>query len=361
MGYKRRRELIRQLQSIRGSKIVTHINSVRRHIGNLSIPGLVTQLSTEAQPFFSLVLKELGRQDILEIFLHTNGGNTDSVWPLVSLFREYSDNFNVLVPYKAHSAGTLICLGADKIIICKNGELSPVDPSTGNPFNPVDEINKNQRKVISVEDVSSYFDLARNPLRKNQDTIEESISDRLAFKELTENIHPLALGMVNRSHKQIRDLAQRLINTHSHFDESKISSVINSFTEDRYSHNDIYNRRELKALLGDEIIHFPKEEEEKLICELFNEYVDESEMLYPFCPAEELTDQQSKEISIIGGYIESDNMSIVYQTDFILTKRSDLPRNFQVQVSAEQPLPLIPGLPEVYHVNLKKVGWQIKQ
>jgi hypothetical protein len=32
------------------------------------------------------------------------------------MIREFCDEFNVLIPYKAHSAATLLSLGADTII-----------------------------------------------------------------------------------------------------------------------------------------------------------------------------------------------------------------------------------------------------
>lgn len=50
----------------------------------------------------------------------------------------------VIVPYRAHSTGTLIAIGADKIIMGRLGELSPVDPSTGHPFNPENPVNPKQ-------------------------------------------------------------------------------------------------------------------------------------------------------------------------------------------------------------------------
>lgn len=361
MGYDKRKELIQELQKIRKSKIVTHINSDRRRLDSLNIPGLVTQLSTEAQPHFSKVLFDLGMHNKIDLFIHTNGGSTDSVWPLVSLFREYTDNFNVIVPYKAHSAGTLICLGANTIIISKDGELSPIDPSTGNPFNPIDEINPGKRKGISVEDVAAYFDLARNPLSKSDSTNGEPINNTLAFQILTSNVHPLALGMVNRSHKQIRDLAQRLIKTHLSVDEDKLTSVINTFTEERYSHSDIFNRKEIRELLGNEVVKYPSEKEEEIIRELFDEYIDALQLLNPFSPAVELSDTQSKKVSIIGGIIESENTSVIFKSEFILSKRSDLPKNFQIQIPPNQTLPLIPGLPEIYHINIIKMGWQINE
>lgn len=55
----------------------------------------------------------------------------------------------------------MISLGADEIVMSDMSELSPIDPSTANIFNPVDPKNPQNRIPISVEEVMSYFDLAK--------------------------------------------------------------------------------------------------------------------------------------------------------------------------------------------------------
>jgi len=43
-------------------------------------------------------------------------------------------------------------------------EISPIDPSTANVFNPQDPNNPQNRIPISVEDVMAFFDLAKNKI-----------------------------------------------------------------------------------------------------------------------------------------------------------------------------------------------------
>ncbi len=56
----------------------------------------------------------------------------------MSLIRQYTNDFAVMVPLHPFSAATLIALGADKIIMHKMGCLGPIDPSVTNIFNPAD-------------------------------------------------------------------------------------------------------------------------------------------------------------------------------------------------------------------------------
>ena len=49
----------------------------------------------------------------------------------------YCDDLTVIVPHKAHSSGTVISLGANRIVMTKQATLSPIDPSLNNPLNPI--------------------------------------------------------------------------------------------------------------------------------------------------------------------------------------------------------------------------------
>ena len=62
----------------------------------------------------------------------------------------------VLAPFRCHSSGTLVALGARRILMAPLSELSPIDPSTGNQFNPSDPADKSSRLPISVKDVQAY-------------------------------------------------------------------------------------------------------------------------------------------------------------------------------------------------------------
>ncbi len=371
MGYKERQEIIAQLQELRGTKIVAHINSDRRvPEGSLILPGLMTKLGTEAQPFFYDALKNLGRFPSIDLFLYTSGGQTDSVWPLVSLLREFGDTLNVMVPYKSHSAGTLICLGANTIVLGEASELSPVDPSTGNQFNPVDEINPKIRKGISVEEVTSYFDLAKNPAKEDDNDDEsgdpidiKEVDQDLAFKILAEEVHPIALGNVNRSHTQIRELATRLLKSHYNTDidtddgNKKINNIVNSLTQGRYSHTDILNRKEVQTLLGDDIVKFASDEEQDLMIQLYEEYANALSIKKTFVLQEEIGDNSQTEIMTLGAFIETENISLIYHAIHKVFQRSVLPQNFQINIQPNQPMPLIPGFPREINVELREIGW----
>ena len=142
-------ELLEKLEKERSSKLVTYITGDRQPFN--------TRIAADVVPLLSKQLETIGSCEKISLFLYTSGGDMLAPVRIVKLIRNHCRNFEVLVPYKAHSAGTLICLGADKIVMGKLGELTPVDPSTGHPFNPANPNNPQQKLEISVEDLNSYF------------------------------------------------------------------------------------------------------------------------------------------------------------------------------------------------------------
>ncbi len=104
------------------------------------------------------LLDKLGPVPKISLILHTNGGSTLAAWRLVNLVRTFCDELEVLIPLKPLSAGTLISIGADVVVMTKQAALGPIDPSVNNPLNPqVNLGNQLVRVPVSVESVRGYW------------------------------------------------------------------------------------------------------------------------------------------------------------------------------------------------------------
>jgi hypothetical protein len=260
--------------------------------------------------------------------LYSRGGDTNVPWRLVNLIREYGRQFNVLVPFKAHSAATLISLGADRIIMGKMGELSSVDPSVANPFNPPDPMNPMARVPIGVEDVNAYRDLARRFGVKEADG--QLNAD--VFLALASKVDPLALGNVERSYNQIRKLAGDLLRLHTSGKQeaNKVNDVVKILTERLYSHSHLINRREaieigLKAEAADKNL-------DSILWGLFTEYAEDMELDRPFNAPRLLGGQTSAKVELKRAYLESQALTDIFVTEGTITR------------PAPGSLPLPPGI-----------------
>lgn len=301
-----RKTLIQQIEGLRKSRVITYLTSDRQGPVN-------ARIAMDVVPIISKQLRTIGKTQNIDLFLYSTGGDTMVPWRLVSMIREYCDKFSVLVPYKAHSAATMVALGADEIIMSDLSELSPIDPSTANVFNPQDPQNPQNKIPISVEDVMAYFDLAKNKFGIKNDEELAKIFNK--FVESNPQIHPLALGNVNRTHNLIRILAKRLLKSHkAPIKEEEIEKIVNYFTEKLYSHQYLIGRKEAKEDLGLNNVQYADNTLSKAMTDLYEEYKNEMNLGVLWNPENELglnTMQNKKDYKI--AFIESSQLSSYFE------------------------------------------------
>ena len=262
-----KKELIKKIEEQRKSKVITYITSDRQGPVN-------ARIAMDVVPIISKQLQKIGKVENIDLFLYSSGGDTMVPWRLVSMIREYCDKFSVIIPYKAHSAATMISLGADEIVMSDLSEISPIDPSTANVFNPADPTNPQNKIPISVEDVMAYFDLAKNKFGIKNDEELAKIFNK--FVESNPQIHPLALGNINRTHNLIRILAKRLLKSHkTPMKEDETDKIVDYFTEKLYSHQYFIGRKEAKEDLGLKNVVSADEQLTKAMTELYEAYQQE--------------------------------------------------------------------------------------
>ena len=115
MTRRQRVELIKKIQTKRKSKIITLITSDRP---NLSAP--IHHIMNDIIYEQLRTIKRKGEEfEIIDLFLYSRGGDSDAPWSIVSTIREVfpDKQFNVLIPFRAHSAATMISLGADEVVM----------------------------------------------------------------------------------------------------------------------------------------------------------------------------------------------------------------------------------------------------
>jgi hypothetical protein len=77
------------------------------------------------------LLHNVPRGGNIDLLLHTGGGDINAAEKIVVMLRAAvgtESRFRVIVPDFAKSAGTLIALAADKILMSDSSELGPIDP-----------------------------------------------------------------------------------------------------------------------------------------------------------------------------------------------------------------------------------------
>ncbi|MCL6612387.1 MAG: hypothetical protein K6T66_12670 [Peptococcaceae bacterium] len=290
MGRRQRMELITEIGRRRNSAVICYITGDRE---NLS-----TRIAPDVLPVFYRHLEMLPGLQRIDLLLYTRGGDVITPWRLVQLIREYTPEFCVLVPHRAYSAGTLICLGADEILMGRMGELGPIDPSVINAYNPLDPCNPSARVPVNIEDVYSFLSLAGEAAGLDAEALAR------VFYLLAEKIHPLALGNVHRNYLLIRSLANKLLALRRcSLCRENVQRIVDYLTEKLYAHNYTITRREAAEEIGLPV-HFPDRELEKIIWSLYDDFARELQLADPFDP-KDISAAGRVEFNVPAGVVES--------------------------------------------------------
>jgi len=303
MNRTERMELIKKIEEQEKCKIIVYIAGDRA--------GLETRIAADIFPLFHQHLTKIGAQKKIDLFIYSTGGETIAGFGLVNLIREFCEEFNIIIPFKAYSCATLISLGANEILMTKMGQISPVDPSVNHALGPVVQVpgQPGAKRIapVSVEDVNAYIDLAKDEVGLGE---EESMAK--VFEILSSCVNPLVLGAVHRSREQIAHLSKTLLKKHIDKDE-QIKHIVKTLTRERFSHNYLIGRKEAKDVLKLNIVE-PNEVLDKDIISLYDEYKVITQLDNPYNPEVFLGEETTKIGDFNRGIIESHDLTHVFRT-----------------------------------------------
>jgi hypothetical protein len=106
-----RQELIREYEQAHGANLIVVIDQI--------YPRSVT--------FLEELVAEFGPDEPLHMLFASPGGDGETAIRMIRSLQSRCSELTVLVPEQAKSAGTLLCLGANKIRMGPAGDLGPVD------------------------------------------------------------------------------------------------------------------------------------------------------------------------------------------------------------------------------------------
>lgn len=321
-----RLRFIRGIEASRGSRVITYICSDR--------PGGVAQIHEDAIRSMCEHVRRLGRVPRLDLFLYSRGGSVDAPWPIVSLFREHCDTLGVLIPFRAHSAATLIALGCDEIVMSPAGELGPIDPALNRVMQDGGTVVQEE---VRVEDVMSYVGFIRDKAGLGD---QSAIASNVAI--LAEKLQPWFLGSIYRTHSHIRMVARKLLATHTQpKDEQKVGLIVESLAEKTYSHGHAVARKEARDI-GLAVVE-PDNDLEGLMWSLFEEYERDLQMQKPVDPEAVLgVDSDEGEAPLTMGLIESTDQTHAFRGALRVKRLRQTPSQVAINVNLGVQLP--PGV-----------------
>lgn len=148
-------------------------------------------------------------KESLLILLDTGGGNVYSAVKMMDTLRTKYKHITIAVPQEAKSSGTMMCCGADNLIMTSISELGPLDkpmihPNDENSFISALDIVKSIDSMLekALEDETEYA----FKIRKSA-----GISTQKAFEIASDSVSKLVSPMLCREDVKIYNQAKRLL------------------------------------------------------------------------------------------------------------------------------------------------------
>lgn len=113
-----RQATIGRIEKVTGQVLICYVAGINAPIDRDDTVGFVD------------LLHNVDPETNLDLLLHTGGGDIDAAEKLISMVRNKvgTARLRVIVPDFAKSAGTLMVLGADAVVMSDVSELGPIDP-----------------------------------------------------------------------------------------------------------------------------------------------------------------------------------------------------------------------------------------
>ena len=155
----------------------------------------------------------------LEILINSPGGHADKAYRLARYFRGHCKRLNVLIPMRAKSAATILCLNADSIFMGEFAELGPIDAQMRDEvekgqefFSPLDEFKAVEFLRGYLSDILDYlsFVLEHRGMSVKQ-ALHEAMHGTIGIMNpLYSHVDPSRLGSYRQVLAEGQEYAKRL-------------------------------------------------------------------------------------------------------------------------------------------------------
>jgi len=227
-----------------------------------TIPGFIEQIQ----------LLPSGTKSV-DLLLESTGGDGLVAWRMMSLLRARVKKVNVIIPYSAFSAATMLALGGDEIVMGKYGCLGPIDPQ-------ITAIKKDGTpQQFAYEDIVSYLSFT-----KTEAGLSEQSHLEAAFKLLCKTVEPATLGMAKRASSLSVTIGEKLLQMHmtAPEDRAKAKVIAEKLNKAFFNHGHALSGGQAKEI-GLNIVDATHAEEE-VIWEIHKSFEEETEANKPFDP-----------------------------------------------------------------------------
>lgn len=323
LGRDGRVQLIKEIEQVRDSKVVTYICGDRQGAPQAQIAGDVIR------PIYEH-LRGIGKQKKIDFFIHSKGGEIEVPWRMITMLREFCDHLSILIPYHSQSAATLLALGCDEIIMGEKAELGPIDPS----INFGRTGGTTAQEEVAVEDMMAFIRFV-----KSVSPLSRFLYSNHSIACLTEKLSPWNIGKIYRTHTHIRMVAKRMLKKHKQpLSKLVMNKVVKTLAEKIYSHGHAICRVEAKEI-GLPVV-YANSKLDGFMWELFSLYEKTLKLREPLDINTELPDTQDEKIlPLTIAIVESEKKCTVFNGKLKIKRYRQMPASINININATFGLP----------------------
>lgn len=187
------------------------------------------------------------------LILITYGGDPDAAYRIARACHHHYREFEILIPDVCKSAGTLLCVGANRLIFGDRGELGPLDIQLSKPdemfesmsgLDIIQALNALENQVLSS--FRSYLIDIRQGSRIRT-SLAADIAAKLAdgfIAPIAAKIDPVTLGEHQRAMQIAYDYGERLNKMSKSLETGALVKLVSSYP----SHGFVIDRKEASGL-----------------------------------------------------------------------------------------------------------------
>ena len=222
------------------------------------------------RPHDDRVLDQCGprrRRPNLLLMLSTYGGDAHAAYRIARCLQQRYKQFTVYIHGYCKSAGTLLAIGAHKLVMSDYAELGPLDVQ----LRKTDEVGERSSGLTPIQALSTLREKSMQHFRENflelrfdmelPTKVALQMASRLAvgmFSKVYGQIDPIRLGEIDRAARIAVDYGQRLNAFSTNLEEDALAKLVAEYP----SHQFVIDRAEAHTLFHQ--VREPTKEEEAL-------------------------------------------------------------------------------------------------
>ena len=191
--------------------------------------------------------------------IDSHGGNIHAAYQVIELLRLHAERIHACVPFYAKSAATLLCLGAEEIVVDDLAQLGPLDTqiyeekkggkgeftSALNPFKTLEQL---QTFSLETLDIATKTIVVRSGMG-----LDECLKHAIEFVRSTTGslftqLDPEKFGEYSRALAVGTEYGSRLLRRFTSWDDEKRMEILEKLVHGYPSHEYIIDYHELEEM-----------------------------------------------------------------------------------------------------------------